>query len=137
MSRCFGSASRRIEAGRGDCAILPGVNQLTPGNRVTEVCAKCGQQNREGVQFCLRCHTPLRYTCPSCRHVQRQSGACLRCGVDFGKYGMARLAALQVDLERQREHTRKRTALLRSVLLAPVTGGYSLISYMRKRGQGG
>jgi hypothetical protein len=83
------------------------------------------------VRFCIRCHTPLRYTCPACGHVQMRGGVCEDCGVDFVKYGMARLAALQTDLAQQRERTRTRAALMKSVLFAPLTGGYSLISYWR------
>jgi len=98
-----------------------------------ETCAKCGQSNHDGAQFCLRCHTPLRYTCPACAHVQTHGGHCETCGVDFVKYGMARLAAMQIDLERARKKTKDRAALLKSLALAPLTGGVSLLKYFRDR----
>jgi hypothetical protein len=88
------------------------------------------------MRFCVRCHTPLRYTCPACGHVQMSGGVCDRCGVDFVKYGVARLAALQTEMEQQRERTKNRAALVKSVLLAPLTGGYSLITYFRNRRRG-
>ncbi len=49
-------------------------------------CPKCKTENSDKVTFCVRCHTPLRYTCPSCKHVQLQGGKCEKCGVDFAKY---------------------------------------------------
>ena len=98
-----------------------------------DTCAKCGQPNRDGVQFCVRCHTPLRFTCPACAHVQTRGGACEACGVDFVKYGMMKLAALQTDLEQARERTKNRAALLKSLALVPLTGGLSLLKYFRAR----
>jgi len=49
-------------------------------------CPKCKTENSERVTYCVRCHTPLKYTCPSCKHVQLQGGKCEKCGVDFAKY---------------------------------------------------
>jgi hypothetical protein len=39
-------------------------------------------------------------------------------------------------MEQQRERTKNRAALVKSVLLAPLTGGYSLITYFRNRRRG-
>ena len=100
---------------------------------MAEACAKCGQANRDGAQFCARCHTPLRFTCPACGHVQMRGGACEACGVDFVKYGMMKLAALQTDLARGREHAKSRAALVKSLVLVPLTGGLSLLKYFRER----
>ncbi len=75
----------------------------------------------------------MRYTCPACAHVQTHGGQCEACGVDFVKYGMARLAAMQIDLERAREKTKGRAALLKSLALVPLTGGFSLLKYFRDR----
>ena len=101
-----------------------------------EVCAKCGETNRGAGPFCVRCHAPLRYTCPACAHVQKLGGTCEACGVDFVKYGRMKLAAMQTDLEQGRRRTRSRAALLKSLVLLPLTGGLSLLSYVRGRRRG-
>jgi double zinc ribbon protein len=101
-----------------------------------EACGKCGETNSSDRQFCVRCHAPLRYTCPACAHVQKLGGACEACGVDFVKYSAMKLAAMQMDLEHARRKTRSRTALLKSLVLAPLTGGLSLVSYIRGRRRG-
>jgi len=49
-------------------------------------CPKCKTENAETVTYCVRCHTPLKYTCPACKHIQLQGGKCEKCGVDFAKY---------------------------------------------------
>ena len=49
---------------------------------------------------------------------------------------MMRLAALQTDLERERERTKGRAALLKSLMLVPLTGGFSLLKYFRSRRRG-
>ena len=49
-------------------------------------CAKCKTENSDTVTYCVRCHTPLKYTCPSCKNVQLHGGQCEKCGLDFGKY---------------------------------------------------
>jgi hypothetical protein len=59
---------------------------------------------------------------------------CATCGIDFVKYGAMKLAALQTDLEGERRRSRRRAALTRAVLLAPVTLGWSLLSYSRSQG---
>ena len=52
------------------------------------------------------------------------------------RYGMARLSAMQDDLHKQRERSQSRAALVKSLVLAPVTGGLSLINYFRSRRSG-
>ena len=49
-------------------------------------CPKCKTENSEAIIYCVRCHAPLKYTCPACQHVQLQGGNCEKCGVDFTKY---------------------------------------------------
>lgn len=49
-------------------------------------CPKCKTENSESVAFCVRCHAPMRFTCPACKHVQHEGGKCEKCGVDFAKY---------------------------------------------------
>jgi predicted amidophosphoribosyltransferase len=49
-------------------------------------CPKCKTENSDAITYCVRCHTPLKYTCPACKHVQLQGGTCEKCGVDFAKY---------------------------------------------------
>jgi hypothetical protein len=60
-------------------------------------------------------------------------GACDQCGVDFLKYVMAVGSQMECKLRERRERTRARSAVLRQILLLPLTGGYSLIKYLRER----
>ena len=100
---------------------------------VTRACPKCGAPNSDTVQFCLRCHQPLRVVCPACAHAQAAGTTCVKCGVDFVKYGTMKMAAMQTELERGRRRSRRRVTFARAVLLAPVTLGWSLLSYARSR----
>jgi hypothetical protein len=81
----------------------------------------------------VRCHTPLQVICPACGHAQTPGATCARCGVDFVKYGTMKLATMRAELEYERRRTRRRAALAKAVLLAPVTLGWSLLSYARSR----
>lgn len=94
-------------------------------------CAKCGQDNPEANQFCSRCHTPARFTCPACNHTQDHGGQCDHCGVDFVKYAM--MIAFQGQTKIQQERLRKKGQgeLVRQILLLPITGGWSLLKYLR------
>jgi hypothetical protein len=56
--------------------------------------------------------------------------------VDFVKYGMMRLTVMRTDLERERERMRGRAALVKSLVLVPLTGGLSLLKYFRSRRRG-
>lgn len=94
-------------------------------------CPKCRQKNPEAAQFCLRCHMTLHFRCPACRHFQRQGGQCERCGVDFLKYVALVQFQMESTLRKDRERAKGRSALLRQIFLLPVTGGYSLIKYMK------
>jgi hypothetical protein len=97
-------------------------------------CPKCRHQNPDTAQFCLRCHTPLRYVCPACRHVQPAGGKCQQCGVDFAKYAVMLQFQAQADKERRRLQTR--ISILKHIVLLPVTGGLSLLKFLRERLRG-
>jgi len=99
-------------------------------------CPKCRHSNLETAQFCLRCHTPLRYVCPACKHVQQVGGKCEQCGVDFAKYAM--MLQFQMESQAQQRHQRAkvRTSIIKQILLLPITGGLSLLGYLRSRFRG-
>ena len=99
-------------------------------------CPKCHHENSEGTRFCRRCHMTLRFSCPACNHLQAHGGACDRCGVDFLKYAMMMQSQMASETHHQRERTRACTAAVRQVFLLPLTGGYSLIKYVRSLMQG-
>ena len=93
-------------------------------------CPKCRQENPEQAQYCIRCHTPLRYTCPACKHVQAHGGQCAQCGVDFAKYSALLVFTAQQTASRERERTRLRTSIVKQIILLPITGGISLVRYL-------
>ena len=99
-------------------------------------CPKCRHPNPETAQFCLRCHTPLRYVCPACKHVQREGGKCEQCGVDFAKYAMMLQFQMQSEMQQSRQRTKVRTSIIKQILLLPITGGLSLLGYLRSRFRG-
>jgi double zinc ribbon protein len=98
-------------------------------------CSRCRQVNPEAARFCSRCHTPLRFTCPACGHVQDHAGACDACGVDFLKHGLVQFGRMQAEAARERDRDRRRHELLRQLALVPLTGGLSLLKYLRNRGR--
>ena len=55
------------------------------------------------------------------------------CGVDFVKYGMVQLAQVELRSERQQARKKKQAVVFREVVLAVVTGGFSLLKYLRPR----
>ena len=99
-------------------------------------CSKCRHTNPETAQFCLRCHTPLRYVCPACKHAQREGGKCEQCGVDFAKYAMMLQFQLQSQAQRKHQRSKARTSIIKQVLLLPITGGLSLLGFLRSRFRG-
>jgi len=92
-------------------------------------CPKCKTENPDTFTFCVRCHTPLKYTCPSCQHVQLQGGKCEKCGVDFAKYAAMLIFQAKTAAQAERAKNKGRAAILRQILLFPITGGLSLIKY--------
>jgi len=100
-------------------------------------CPKCGRENSESTPFCVRCHATLAYTCPACRHVQREGGKCVQCGVDFAKYAALLAFRMSSEAAQDRERSKSRAAILKQIVLLPITGGLSLVGYLRARIRGG
>ncbi len=98
-------------------------------------CPKCDHTNSETAQFCTHCHTPLRYTCPACKHVQTHGDKCEKCGVDFSKYAGVLMSQTQVKAGKEHERFQRRTTLLKQILLLPLTGGLSLLWYFFSKGR--
>lgn len=96
-------------------------------------CPKCGQANAEAAKFCTRCHTPLRFECPACQHVQPHGGTCDHCGVDFAKYLGLLMFQAKTESDKQSARIRKRSGMFRQILLLPITGGLSLFKYLFRR----
>ena len=99
-------------------------------------CSKCGQENPDRAQFCSRCHTPLRYTCPACKHIQSHGSKCDQCGVDFAKYAAMLMFQAKTEANTRREQVKSRGEIIKQILLLPVTGGLSLFKYFRSRLRG-
>jgi hypothetical protein len=93
-------------------------------------CPKCQCANPETAQFCVRCHATLHFTCPSCKHTQNQ------CGVDLVKFAAMREFQMETQTRQQRETAKTRHDLIKQALLLPVTGGWSLLRYMRSAVRG-
>ncbi len=99
-------------------------------------CPKCHRANPESAQFCLGCHVPLRFVCPSCQNVQPHGGQCEKCGIDFAKYLAAMQFQMEIQAQQHRERARSRSEAFKQALLLPVTGGFSLLKYFRNRLRG-
>jgi predicted RNA-binding Zn-ribbon protein involved in translation (DUF1610 family) len=95
----------------------------------TYQCPKCGTDARDVARFCRRCHTTLRFECPSCGNRQRAAGKCEKCGIDFIKYIGAVVAAKKAEADVVHERLESRTNFLKAFLLLPFNGGVSLIRY--------
>lgn len=93
---------------------------------MSEACPKCREENTDDARFCRRCHTPLSYACPACKHTQRHGGTCDACGVDFLTHAMMQLDQLKTTLDSQRGRAATQTTVLKEVVLAVATGGFSL-----------
>ena len=100
------------------------------------LCAKCKQENAESVIYCTRCHTPLKYTCPSCKHVQLHGGKCENCGVDFAKYAAMLVFSAKNEAEAKRDRKQENAAVWRQIILLPITGGLSLIKFILGKARG-
>jgi hypothetical protein len=90
------------------------------------VCSKCGLENPVTVRFCRRCHTPTRYECPACHHLQMQGGSCEECGTDFAKYAAMLITQAESHSQLQRDSRTQKTSLASHVLLLPITSIYAL-----------
>jgi len=93
-------------------------------------CPKCKAEARDIARFCPRCHATLRYTCPSCKHEQRQGGTCEKCGVDFLKYITAVVATKQVEADAVHERLEQRSTFLKNVLMMPFNMGIPLLKQL-------
>ncbi len=96
-------------------------------------CPKCRHENPEKALFCTRCHAPLHFTCPACRHVQDRGGKCDQCGVDFAKYAAMLVFQAREIAQGKRKHTGEKTSLAKQIILIPLTGGLSLLKYVFSR----
>ncbi len=99
-------------------------------------CAKCGHDNLKSVEFCARCHYPMRFTCPSCKNIQDHGGTCDKCGTDFAKFAAMLVFQAQTNAQQARETQRNRQSITKQILLLPVTGGFSLIKYFLNKMHG-
>ena len=93
-------------------------------------CPKCSQENLETFKFCSRCHTPLHFFCPACKHVQTHGGTCDKCGVDFAKYAAMLVFKAQQDSGLAKDRARARMGIVKQIVLLPITGGISLVKYL-------
>jgi hypothetical protein len=78
----------------------------------------------------------MQFVCPACQHSQLQGGQCEKCGTDFVKYLTMMQFNMQMAAEQKRELVKTRNATFRQIVLLPITGGFSLLRYLRKRLQG-
>jgi hypothetical protein len=103
------------------------------GTRTEEplTCPKCHHENPASARFCLRCHMALQFVCPACSHIQDHAGQCDRCGIDFLKYLAMMEFQMEAGMRKQRQRSRARSAILKQIVLLPLTGGYSLLKGIR------
>ena len=97
-------------------------------------CTKCGLENPVTVRFCKRCHTPTRFECPACHHLQMQGGACEKCGTNFAKYAAMLLTQVESVAKQDRVSQLKPKSVFWQVLLLPVTlvvGFYRMLMGLR------
>ena len=73
----------------------------------------------------------LRFTCPACQHVQRRGGTCEQCGVDFVKYAAILQFQMEQKVRAEREKAKARSAAVKQIVLLPITGGWSLLKYVK------
>ena len=78
----------------------------------------------------------MRYTCPGCQHQQDHGGQCDQCGVDFVKYAAMMVFQAQTQAQMKREKSRKKNSVMKQILLLPLTGGLSLLSFLRSLRRG-
>jgi hypothetical protein len=92
-------------------------------------CPKCGTEARDVARFCPRCHSTLRFECPSCGNRQRAGGKCEKCGIDFIKYIGAVVAAKKAEADVVHERLERRSSFMKNLMWLPFDGGISFIRY--------
>ena len=86
------------------------------------------------MRFCKRCHTPTRYECPKCHHLQAQGGKCEQCGTDFAKFAAMLVAQAETVARQGRVSEMKPKSAYAQILLLPITlvvGLYKLLMGLR------
>jgi PHP family Zn ribbon phosphoesterase len=96
-------------------------------------CPKCKTENSERVSYCVRCHTPLKYTCPACRHVQLQGGICEKCGVNLAKYAAMQVFLAKDAAEEKRQNTGWRPPLWAHIIFFPIPAVIQLTLYLVRK----
>jgi hypothetical protein len=56
--------------------------------------------------------------------------------VDFAKYAMILGLQMKTQATQDRERVRSRGAIIKQILLLPITGGFSLLKFIRDRLRG-
>jgi PHP family Zn ribbon phosphoesterase len=96
-------------------------------------CPKCKTENSDKIIYCVRCHTPLKYTCPSCKHVQLQGGKCEKCGVDFAKYAAMLIFQAKDAAQFQRKKAGWRPPIWAHIVFFPFPALIQLTLYLIRR----
>jgi predicted ATP-dependent serine protease len=78
----------------------------------------------------------VRYVCPACKQIQQVGGKCEQCGVDFAKYAMMLQFQMQSQAKQNRQRSKTRVSIIKQILLLPITGGLSLLGFLRSRLRG-
>jgi len=68
----------------------------------------------------------MRFDCPSCGNKQRTGVNCEKCGINFVKYIGAIVAAKKPEEDTIEAKLERRSALLKSIVAIPLTGGLKL-----------
>jgi len=56
--------------------------------------------------------------------------------VDFAKYAMMLQFQMQSQMQQGRQRSKARTSIIKQILLLPITGGLSLLGFLRSRSRG-
>jgi hypothetical protein len=99
-------------------------------------CPKCRTENPDTITYCVRCHAPLKYTCPSCKHVQLQGGKCEKCGVDFAKYAAMLVFQAKDTLQAERKKAGWHPPLWAHIVFFPIPLVIQLTLYLVRKARG-
>lgn len=67
--------------------------------------------------------------------MQTQGARCEKCGVDFAKYAALVMFQAKTAADKAREQSKRRSDILKQILLLPITGGLSLLRYVFRHGE--